>query len=230
MSEIDTESTRCRLWPAARIGLALCFSLLAWTATGAERVELSRFASDGLERWQTRGFDDVPASDYALVELDGRTVLRARCAGGASLIGVEREIDLERTPVLHWSWRVDNVFSGIEERRKAGDDFAARVYVVIDGGLLVWRTRAVNYVWASREPAGTNWLNPFRDEAMMVALQSGDAGSRRWVHESRNVKADFRRFFDRDATRIDGIALMTDCDNHGGEATAYYDNIYFAPE
>ena len=48
-----------------------------------------------------------------------------------------------------------------DEHAKAGDDFAARVYVIRDGGLLKWRTRAINYVWAGSSDEGQHWPNPF---------------------------------------------------------------------
>jgi len=208
----------------------VCGLVGAGTATAGERLSLSDFASGSLAGWETRGFDDVAPSRYDLVDLEQHTVLRGRCDNSASVIGLEREVDLEETPVLNWSWRVEKVFPGIDERSKSGDDFAARVYAVIDGGLLKWRTRAVNYVWAGSEPAGSAWPNPFRDEAMMVAVRSGADKAGQWVTQSRNVKADFKRFYDKDTDHIDGIALMTDCDNHGGAATAYFRDIYFSAQ
>jgi len=208
----------------------MCGLVGSGTAAAGERLTLSDFASGSLADWETRGFDDVAPSSYDLVDLEQGTVLRGHCDNSASVIGLEREVDLDETPVLHWSWRIEDVFSGTDERSKKGDDFAARVYAVIDGGLLKWRTRAVNYVWAGSEPTGAAWPNPFRDEAMMVAVRSGTDKAGQWVTQSRNVKADFKRYYDKDADHIDGIALMTDCDNHGGSATAYFRDIYFSAQ
>lgn len=205
----------------------LILSLL-WLVIGpamAEQVDLGRFSRGEIDGWQTRGFDDIPASDYELVEKDGRRVLRGQCDDSASIFGTEQRIDLERTPYLHWSWRVDGVYADLDERTRAGDDFPARVYAVIDGGWRIWRTRAINYVWASREPVGAAWPNPFKEQAMMVVVESGTGG---WQHEVRDVRADFREHFDRDTDHIDGIALMVDCDNHGGRGRAWFGDIYLS--
>ncbi|MDT0634992.1 DUF3047 domain-containing protein [Spectribacter hydrogenoxidans] len=201
---------------------------LIWLAIGpaaAERVDLGPFSGGEIDGWQTLGFDDIAASDYALVEQDGSRVLRGQCDNGAAVFGIEQRIDLEQTPYLHWSWRVDNVYADLDERTRAGDDFPARVYAVIDGGWRIWRTRAINYVWASREPVGAAWPNPFKEQAMMVVVESGPGG---WQHEARNVQADFRRHFDRDTDHIDGIALMVDCDNLGGRGRAWFGDIFLS--
>ena len=79
-------------------------------------------------------------------------------------------------------------------------------------------------------PLGQAFANPFRDEAMMVPLRSGDADTGAWREESVNVKADFKRYFDRDVDRIEGIAVMTDCDNHGGRGQAWFGNIWFSAQ
>lgn len=194
------------------------------------RLQLGDFSAGNVQGWERAEFDDIPQSRYAIVEKDGKQVLQADCKASASVFGLKKAIDLNATPVMHWSWRVDSVFSGIDEKTKAGDDYVARVYAVIDGGILKWRTRAINYVWASKVPKGAAFPNPYRDEAMMVVLKSGVQEAGQWHHESRNVKADFKRFYDRDADQIDGIALMTDCDNHGGNTRVWFGDIYFTAE
>lgn len=191
---------------------------------------LGEFSAGITAGWEAAAFDDIRESEYDIVEVDGRTALRGRCSDSASVFGIEKDIDLEKAPVLHWSWRVEGVYPGIDERSKDGDDFPARVYAIIDGGLLKWRTRAINYVWASEAEAGSAWPNPFQSRAMMVAVRSGKARAGEWLSERRNLRDDFKRYFDLDADLVDGIALMVDCDNHGGEGIAYFGDIYLTAE
>lgn len=191
-------------------------------------LTLGAFAEGDLQGWQEKSFSGH--SKYELVERDGRQVLHASCAGGASVLYREQQIDLTRTPILEWSWRVDAVFAGTDERGKAGDDYPARVYVVVDGGLLPWRTLAVNYVWASTLPAGTEWPNAFTGNAAMLALRSGTDEAGAWHSERRNVRADFRRLHGKRVERIDGVAIMTDCDNTGGTAEAWFGDLRFVAE
>src|SRR5690606_18146856 len=114
----------------------------------------------------------VGETDYRLFRVNGHTALRAQSHASASGRYKEVVIDLAKAPVLHWSWKVDNLLPGLDEQSKAGDDYPARIYVVFSGGLFFWRTRAINYVWSSNQPAGTTWPNAFTANARMVAVRS----------------------------------------------------------
>ena len=63
----------------------------------------------------------------------------------------------------------------------------------------------------------------------MIAVQSGPQEIGRWLGEERNVYEDYRRLFGQEPPRIAGIALMTDTDNTGESAVAYYDQIVLRP-
>lgn len=202
--------------------------LLLLLAGAAAALTVGEFSTGSLAGWQEKSL--AGHSRYRLVELGGRRVLHASCDGGASVLYRKLPVDLVATPVMSWSWRVERVYSEVDERSKAGDDYPARVYVVVDGGLLPWRTRALNYVWASVEPVGATWNNAFVANAKMLALRSGDAEAGRWQSERRNVREDFSRLHGEDVKRIDGVALMTDCDNTGGTAEAWYGDIRFEAE
>jgi len=191
------------------------------------KVTAGNFSSGSLEGWRHERIEGE--TQYTFVEVDGRRVLRAHCEGGASSLVWERTVDLAQTPVLHWSWRVERVYEDVDERTRSGNDYPARLWVVFDGGILKWRTRAINYVWASNEPRGSAWPHPFFEKrAVMKALRSGPPEeARSWRTETRDVRSDFRRLLDLDTDRIHALGLMTDCDNSGQTGTAYYGNIFF---
>jgi len=115
-----------------------------------------------------------------------------------------------------------------DERTKGGDDYAARVYVVFPSTLF-WRTRAVNYIWANRLPRGAFLPNAYTGNAVMVAVESGDGNAGRWIDEERDLAEDYRRAFGEDPPRIGAVAIMTDTDNTGEEAVAWYGAIRFLP-
>jgi hypothetical protein len=211
-----------RPWPL----LPLLLPLLA-TADDS-RIDIGRFSAGELTGWEEKVF--LGHTDYRLVENSGTTVLRATSDGSASGRFKKVAVDLGNTPVLHWSWRVDNLLQGVDERSKAGDDYPARVYVVFSGGLLFWRTRAINYVWSSNQPLGTTWDNAFTANAKMVAAASGEARLGQWVMQRRDVAADYRRLFGEEPGTVDAVAIMTDTDNSGRQATAWYGDIWFASE
>lgn len=156
--------------------------------------------------------------------------MRALAEGSASALYHEVEVDLEATPVIEWSWRVDSLPQGDDgERTKSGDDFGARLYVVREGTFGRLSAQALNYVHARNEPAGARWANPFSERARMVAVASGTEATGEWVTYRRDLGADWRAAFDEDIDRIDAVAIMTDADNTDSRAKALYGAIRFLP-
>ena len=104
--------------------------------------------------------------------------------GGASGLVRRLEVDLQQTPWINWSWKVEHAFEHANEQTRRGDDFPARVYVVVSGGLAFWRTRALNYVWAGTTPRGESWQSPFAGsnfrsiDAIAIMTDTDNAGGR----------------------------------------------------
>lgn len=171
--------------------------------------------------WEEQVFRNKPPTAYRAAE----GAIEATCKASASGLVRREKVDLAKTPFLRWRWKVDAVYPGTSEKEKRRDDFPARVYVVLDGGALVWRSRSLMYVWSSTEPAGTDWPSPYTRQAHVIALRSGSPGA--WQEERRDVRADFKRYFGMDVTALDGVALMTDCDDAGGATRAWYADIRF---
>ena len=202
--------------------LAGCFQVQAETLT------VGSFSSEGLNNWKQHSFRGE--TNYRTIIRDGRQVIRAESSESASVLFRELAVDLERTPYLNWSWRVDNIIPGLAERTKPGDDYPARIYIVTEDGLFPWQSKAVNYVWAGSLPKETRWSSAFTDSSLMIAVRSGDSEVNRWVQEKRNVKTDFRQFLGKPIRYISMIALMSDTDNSGASVSAEYGDIYFSSE
>lgn len=183
------------------------------------------FSQNSLDNWTERSFDGN--THYELIEDQGVLVLKGHTQGQASILFRKQTINLQRNPIIQWSWKVDRTYMNIDEQSRAGDDFPARLYVVAQTGFLPWETLAINYVWASETPAGDAWANPYTKKAHMVAVQTGDAQAGRWVVQTRNVAADFKTFFDVDIRQLSGYAVMVDGDNSKLEATAWFGEISF---
>jgi len=192
-----------------------------------EKLMIGSFSSGSLDHWESKEFKGQ--TKYQLMDLAGIRVLKAESADSASGLFKEQRIDLQKTPFLNWSWRIENRLGNINEQAKSGDDYGARVYVVISGGLTFWRTKAINYVWASTSPTGKIWPNAFAgDHAMMIALRSSSEQTGTWYTEKRNILADLKQQFGEELRYIDAVAIMTDTDNAHGIVTAYYGDIYFS--
>jgi Protein of unknown function (DUF3047) len=193
----------------------------------AEPLQVSDFSGSGLEGWEEKEFKN--STFYQLFQIDNKQVLLAESRNNASALIKKIHIDIEKFPFLNWNWRIENRLDIEDEKIKSGDDYAARIYVVIDGGIFIWRTRAVNYVWANQASKGEIWENAFaRKNAKMIALRNRQDKLSTWYSEKRNVYEDLKRLFGKEFHSIDAIAIMTDTDNSHGQAKAYYGDIYFS--
>jgi hypothetical protein len=211
----------------------LCVFLLAMTSVRSEvfvdkKVFVGAFSLGSLVGWQPQIFEGK--TQYQLVkdeEEEDKQVLMSYSEATASGLVYKQRIDLEQTPWLNWSWKTYTVLTGLDERLHKGDDFTARLYVIIDGGLLFWKTQALNYVWASSHGKGEIWENPYTSHTTMIAIDAGSAGLGSWQYYSRNVREDFKHILGKDVRYIDAVAIMTDTDNSQQKATTYYGDIFF---
>jgi hypothetical protein len=210
--------------------LLLAASLLftsSFAFAAGERVNIGEFSKGSLAGWENKEFSGK--SIYKIEQQGNRKVLTGKSTGGASVTGFRKRIDLTKTPFLNWSWKVDTALPPLKEATKAGDDFSARVYVIIDGGIFIWKTRALNYVWSSNpNKRGQKWNNPFQPKnARMLAVRDSRNGPGQWLTEKQDVAADFKNLFGFTPRFIDGIAVMTDADNSKGTAAASFGDIFF---
>ena len=213
--------------------LSLCFS----TFVRAD-VYIAQFNTDKLSDWESKSF--VGETQYQIVDKDSQKFLKAMSNNSASGLAKKVTIDLLKTPYLNWTWQINNKLPGLDEQSKSGDDYAARIYVVIDGGWKIWQTKALNYVWSSNQIEGAIWDNAFApNNAKMIAVNGRDAKTNTWIVEKQNVYLDLIAQYgdkgsDSDNQKayrfIDALAIMTDTDNSQLQATAHYGDIYFSKE
>ncbi len=194
----------------------------------AERIPVSQFEKEGLSGWEQESF--VGKTQYSLVKKEGVVVLKASSHAAASGLFKKIRIDLEKTPYLNWSWQVERGLHNADEQQKSGDDYPARVYVIIDGGFFFWKTKALNYVWSSNQSKESSWANAYTGNARMVAVESGDKKLGQWVSEKKNIREALQAQFGESFRYIDAVAVMTDTDNTKGVAAAYYRELFFSSE
>jgi len=206
-------------------------------------------ALDGQSGWEPLEFPGIKQhSRYQLVTDDGVQVIRADTSGGASGLIARVSTQPGESLILRWRWKVSNVFEQGDARTKSGDDYPARIYVAFafQPSKAGWfeRTKrkaaamvfgeelpgnALNYIWANKVPEGTVLANPYTDQTMMVAVNSGSAQAGQWVWVERDIVADYRKAFGEDPPALTGIAIMSDSDNTGETASAWYGDISLIP-
>ena len=229
--------------------IALALAGMCAMAAAAEPQWVGRFAALGevAAPWRVERFDTrVPATQFRQRDWDGVAAVEAQANGSMALLARPVDVDLARTPVLCWRWRVDAPLVRADMATKAGDDYAARVYLsfTVPADTLGFGTRlalgaaralrgdqvpdaAVNYVWDNRYEVGTTRPNAYTDRARMHVLRSGAAQAGQWVVEARDVVADFTRAFGHAPLRLTGLALASDTDNTGETARAGFAEFRF---
>ena len=204
----------------------LAVTLAGAAGNAAGPLLIDDFANGLSAGWEKKIFKGETV--YGAIVEEGRPAVKAESRSSASALIYRIALDPKTYPGLSWSWKIARTIGKGDERTKAGDDYAARVYVVFPSTLF-WRTRAVNYIWANRLPRGAFLPNAYTGNAVMVAVESGDGNAGRWIDEERNLVEDYRRAFGEDPPKVGAVAIMTDTDNTGEQAVAWYGAIRFLP-
>jgi len=197
--------------------------------------------------WKPLTFKKIEKhTNYTLVKDDHTVVVKAVAEASASGLTREIKINPKEYPIVQWRWKITNILKKGDVHRKDGDDYPARIYITFeyDASKLGFFEKAkyqmvkllygeypplaaINYIWESKAPVGTMVPNPYTDRVMMFVLESGSAKLNQWVNEERNVYEDYKKAFGEEPPMISGVAIMTDTDNTGESATAYYGDISF---
>jgi hypothetical protein len=182
----------------------------------------------GLEIRKVRGADNKTV--YTVGSNENGNFLKAVADNAASGLGKEIKIDLNKTPFINITWKIEQDLPGIKENTKKGHDFAARVFAVKKTGATPLSNRAINYVFSSNNNVGMNWPSPYTKKSIDNVLATTKDNLNEWVTVKANVKEDFKKFHDLDVNELDGLALMVDTDNSKMKAVAYYQNIFFSAD
>ena len=165
---------------------------------------------------------------YTVGSNENGNFLKAVADNAASGLGKELKIDLNKTPFINITWKIEKDLSGIKENTKKGHDFAARVFAVKKTGATPLSNRAINYVFSSNNEVGFNSPSPYTKKSIDNVLATTKENLNEWVTVKANVKEDFKKFHNLDVNELDGLAIMSDTDNSKMKAIAYFQNIYFS--
>ena len=182
----------------------------------------------GLEVRKVRGADNETV--YTVGSNENGNFLKAVADNAASGLGKEIKIDLNKTPFINITWKIEQDLPGIKENTKKGHDFAARVFAVKKTGATPLSNRAINYVFSSNNNVGMNWPSPYTKKSIDNVLATTKDNLNEWVTVKANVKEDFKKFHDLDVNELDGLAIMVDTDNSKMKAITYYQNIFFSAD
>jgi hypothetical protein len=229
------------------LGLSACLLTTPLLADSNADPLLKPFSSaTSLEPdWEVLKFPNIDnMSSYNLVQANEQQVVRAETSNSASGLIARIRVEPGDSLMLHWRWKISSVYENGDARSKAGDDYPARIYVAFEfeadkAGFFERAKRkaaelifgeelpgnALNYIWANRLDKGALVANPFTDTTMMLAVESGNENAGQWVTAERDIVADYRSAFGTEPPAIVGVAIMSDSDNTGESATAWYGDV-----
>ena len=148
--------------------------------------------------------------------------------------------------MLHWHWKVDQLIQKADNTQKHLEDSPVRLVVSFGGDIdsLEIRDRmffdnvrlltgqqmpyaTLMYIWENRAPLETVIDNRHTSRIKMIVAESGRERLGQWQEVTRNVVEDYKRAFGKYPGPITSIGIMTDTDNTGDNAHAWYGDIEF---
>jgi len=198
----------------------------------------------GWSPWVLSGFKRP--TEYRLVPKDGVTVMHANARASASGLIHPLSIDARKQPLIEWRWKIYRPIARADNTQRHLEDSPVRLLVSFDGNIdslpaqdrlfissvhlltgqqLPYAT--LMYIWENRAPRGTVIANQHTSRIKMIVAESGEGNLGAWQHIRRNVYKDYRRAFGEEPGRITAVGIMTDTDNTGEQAQAWYGDIRF---
>ena len=205
---------------------SILFSVTFAVADNSKVFEFTESELDELKVRKVRGADNKTI--YSAGSNENGNFFQAIADNAASGLGKEIKINLNETPFINITWKVEKDLRGIKENTKKGHDFAARVFVIKKTGATPLSNRAINYVFSSNNDVGESFPSPYTKKSMDNVLATTKENLNKWVTVKSNVKEDFKKFHNLDVNQLDGLAIMSDTDNSKMKSIAYYQNIYFS--
>ena len=180
----------------------------------AEAVKVFDFTEEELGTLKVRKVRGAnKKTEYSVGNNENGNFLKAVANSAASGLGKEIKINLNKSPFLNITWKVEKDLKGIDERSKKGHDYAARVFVIKKTGAPPLSNRAINYVFSSNEDTNAFHPSPYTKKSIDYVLASTKDHLNEWITVKVNVKEHFKKFHDLDLDEINGVAIMADTDN-----------------
>ena len=209
----------------------IVFTIFLSSVSAAQEKIIFKFTENELSELKVRKVRGADAKTiYTIGKNENGNYLKAVADNAASGLGKEIKIDLNDTPFINISWKVEKDLKGIKENTKKGHDFAARVFVIKKTGATPLSNRAINYVYSSNLNIDDYKRSPYTKKSIDYVLSTTKNNFGEWVTVKANVKEDFKKLHNLDVKELDGVAIMADTDNSKMKAVSYYQNIFFSSE
>jgi len=194
--------------------------------------------------WTHREFPGKRASLYRSARIDGRDVMAVESHASASMLRQTVHVEAAQINKLRFSWKVPELiaeadlnlqeyadspvrvvlaFEGDRSRFSAKNAMLSELAHVLTGEPMPYATLV--YVWCNRDPVERVVINPRTDRVREVVMESGPRNLHRWMDYERDIRADFLKAFGEQPGALVAIGVMTDTDNTGSTARAWYGSV-----
>jgi Protein of unknown function (DUF3047) len=186
---------------------------------------------------------------YSTEQLAGVRALRADAIGSATGLQANVSIDPAKKRYISFSWRADEFADDADVANRDLEDAPVRVIVAFEGDIttLDARDRALSdqakfftgrplpyatlmYVWSNSQKLEDIVTNPHSRRVKKVVISNKSTEKKKWHHFKRDLVKDYERAFGKKPGKIKAVAIMTDSDNTGDRALAYYKNLRITAE
>ena len=135
-----------------------------------------------------------PCTDFFIEKVDGKNALKVYSdkASGLFMYNLSGIVDLNKTPILRWRWKVLKLPPGADGRGQKKDDQAVAIYV--GAGTIMYRT--VAYRWETETPKGTvEDVSYGTTSIKWYCIRNKTDSLEKWYVEERNIAADFKKAY-----------------------------------
>ncbi len=219
--------------------------LFVVTYVNAEIFISENFKS--MDMWEILKFPKIEnTTDYSIENGD---YLRIESNNSASGLKMKSSFDVYTYPILSWSWKTSNIIEGGDARKKSGDDYPVRIYVIFKydpdnagfGERIQYNAikliygeyppkASLNYIWSNKKLNTDFLFSPYTKKAAMIPMEEGSKNLGTWQTYRVNILEDYKKIFGSDPPDIASLAIMGDSDNTGEKSLAFIDFIQLESE
>lgn len=221
------------------------FLIFVVTYVNAEIFISEDFKS--MNMWEILKFPKIEnTTDYSIENGD---YLRIESNNSASGLKMKSSFDVYTYPILSWSWKTSNIIEGGDARKKSGDDYPVRIYVIFKydpdnagfGERIQYNAikliygeyppkASLNYIWSNKKLNTDFLFSPYTKKAAMIPMEEGSKNLGTWQTYRVNILEDYKKIFGSDPPDIASLAIMGDSDNTGEKSLAFIDFIQLESE
>ena len=201
------------------------------SANHAWSEDFNKSESDGLpSNWQEEGSKfGVPETKCKVIKNnDGTTVLQIKCDKSTGGVIVAPKVNLNKTPIMRWRWRLLSYPNGADGRNPKKDDQPVGIYLGMEDGFL--KKKSIAYRWEDLTPKGFEGTVTYARILTVhyITMRDNKTKAGEWVTETRNVAEDFKRVYGKVPKKF-ALSVIGNSQYTKSHTVAELDFIEFLP-